>query len=517
MKLTAIQEKQLQDKGISKQTLEKQLYRFKNGFPGVILNRAATIKDGIVPIKELDADALISSYETARDHLDIIKFVPASGAATRMFKFLHEFLNNFNQNKQSINSYINNNKANDLFTFLVGRRDLPFYAEIMESIKKKYPDWPTKSKTEKETIFVKEVLTPDGFNYAAMPKGLVPFHKYEDHSATAFEEHLFEASVYASSNGKAKLHFTIAPAFKDAFTAEFDQIKKNIEKRTETKFDIDFSYQSPATDTIAVDLKDDPIVFEDGTLFFRPAGHGALINNLNQLDADLIFIKNIDNVTISSLEQETSHYKKLLAGHLLNLRTRTFEYLTVLEKNDVDDSTKEEIEKFLTEQLSAVLPKDYYKYKTNYQLEHLYHQLDRPLRVCGMVKNEGEAGGGPFWVHNQRGELSIEIVESAQMNKSDSRQKKIAKEATHFNPVDLICNVRNHKGKKYDLTAYCDEDTGFITYKSRQGQEIKAQELPGLWNGGMAYWNTIFVEVPLITFNPVKTVTDLLKSAHQLD
>jgi hypothetical protein len=517
MKLTAIQEKQLQDKGISEETLEKQLYRFKNGFPGVVLNRAATINDGIVPIEELDADTLISNYEAVRNQLEIIKFVPASGAATRMFKFLHEFLNNFNQNKQSINSYINKNKANDLFTFLVGRRDLPFYDDVMESIKKKNSNWPTKSKIEKETIFVEEVLASNGFNYASMPKGLVPFHKYKDHSATAFEEHLFEASAYASSNGKAKLHFTIAPAFENAFAAEFDQIKKNIEERTKTKFDIAFSYQSPATDTLAVDLKDHPIVIEDGTLFFRPAGHGALINNLNELDADLIFIKNIDNVTISSLEQETSHYKKLLAGYLLHLRTQAFEYLQILENNDVEDSTREEIEKFVTKQLSAVLPKDYYKYKTNYQLEHLYHQLDRPLRVCGMVKNEGEAGGGPFWVHNQRGELSIEIVETAQMNKNDQRQKKIAKEATHFNPVDLICNVRNHKGEKYDLTEYCDEDTGFITYKSRLGQEIKAQELPGLWNGGMAYWNTIFVEVPLITFNPVKTVTDLLKSAHQLD
>jgi hypothetical protein len=517
MKLTPIQEKQLADKGISKETLEKQLYRFKNGFPGVLLNRPAKINDGILPIKKLDADRLISLFESSQDQLDIIKFVPASGAATRMFKFLYEFLNNFNQNKQSINSYINNNKANDLFTFLIGRRDLPFYVEIMESIKRKNSDWVTKTKTEKETIFVKEVLSPSGFNYAAMPKGLVPFHKYKDHSATAFEEHLFEASIYASSNRKARLHFTIAPAFKDHFIAEFDRVKKTVEEKTQTRFDIAFSYQSSATDTLAVDLENNPIIFKDGTLFFRPAGHGALLNNLNLLDADLIFIKNIDNVTISSLEQETCHYKKLLAGYLLELRSKTFAYLIILEKNNVEDSIKEEIETFLTGQLAAVLPKDYYKYKTEYQLEHLHHQLDRPLRVCGMVKNEGESGGGPFWVYNQRGDLSIEIVETAQIDKHDPRQKKIAKGATHFNPVDLICNVRNHKGEKYDLTNYCDEDTGFITYKSRQGKEIKAQELPGLWNGGMAYWNTVFVEVPLLTFNPVKTVNDLLKSAHQLD
>ncbi|WP_124979027.1 DUF4301 family protein [Nonlabens xiamenensis] len=517
MTLTDIQEKQLREKGISQQTLEKQLYRFQHGFPGVTLNRAAVLNDGIVPIEQLNADQLISDYDQQRKDLDIIKFVPASGAATRMFKFLHQFLNNFNPQEESINSYINNNKATDLFTFLVGRRDLPFYPEVIASVKKKHPDWSSKSKTEKESIFVREVLMPSGFNFAAMPKGLVPFHRYKNQSATAFEEHLFEASIYASSDGLARLHFTIAPAFKDHFTTEFERIQHMVENKTHTRFDIDFSYQSPDTDTVAVDMEDQPVVLDDGKLFFRPAGHGALLNNLNALDADVIFIKNIDNVTISSLKEETSYFKKLLAGYLLHLRNQVYRYLRALEEGAITDEKREEIETFLTDKLAAVLPKDYHKYKTKYQDEHLFDQLDRPLRVCGMVKNEGEPGGGPFWVRNQRGDLSIEIVESAQMDKNDPRQRKIASEATHFNPVDLICSVRDHKGKKYDLAQYCDEDTGFITYKSLKGKEIKAQELPGLWNGGMAYWNSVFVEVPLITFNPVKTVNDLLKSAHQLE
>lgn len=517
MKLTKIQEKQLKEKGISKETLEKQLDRFDNGFPAVTLNRPATINDGILSIDQLDGDALINAYQAARDQLDIIKFVPASGAATRMFKFLHEFLNNFNERKESVNSYINTHKANDLFTFLVGRRDLPFYREILASIKDKHPTWNDMSKTEKETLFVKEVLTPSGFNYAGLPKGLVPFHRYKDHSATAFEEHLFEASRYASSNAKAQLHFTIAPEFKDHFTAEFDRIKQMVESKTQTSFQLQFSYQSPATDTLAVTAKNHPIVLEDGRLFFRPAGHGALLDNLNKIDADIIFIKNIDNVTVSSLEQETCHYKKLLAGQLLHLRTKIFEFLHLLETGNISDVTKESIENFLTQQLSTVLPINYHKYKLKYQIEHLYAQLDKPLRVCGMVKNEGEAGGGPFWVRHPDGELSLQIIETAQMNTSDAKQLKIAQQATHFNPVDLVCSVRNHKGKKYDLSHFCDENTGFITYKTRLGKEIKAQELPGLWNGGMAHWNTVFIEVPLITFNPVKTVNDLLKAAHQLD
>ncbi|WP_438968904.1 DUF4301 family protein [Nonlabens sp.] len=517
MNLTDQQKKQLETKGISEEKLLQQLDRFKSGFPLIKLDRPAVINDGILSFKDLDDKKLIALYEQEVSKLDVIKLVPASGAATRMFKFLHEFLNNFDPQEDSLNGYININKAPELFTFFIGMEKFPFYKTVIKSLKQKHKDWVSKPVQAKKILFIEEMLLDSGFNFGSMPKGLVPFHEYKKHTATAFEEHLFEASIYAKSGQVAQLHFTIAPAFKDHFTKEFEHIRQIVEKKTNTKFDISFSFQSSSTDTIAVNNENKAVVLENGDLFFRPAGHGALLNNLDQLDADLIFIKNIDNVTTSAYEQHVCSYKKLLAGYLLQVREEMFKYLQLLEQKNVDLELKITIEKFLTQHLDNVLPHDYKKYAYEYQLEYLFDQLNRPLRVCGMVKNEGEPGGGPFWVENEKGELSLQIVESVQIDSNNKKQQSIAAKATHFNPVDLICSVRDHHGKKFDLMNFCDADTGFITYKSRNGIKIKAQELPGLWNGGMARWNTIFVEVPLVTFNPVKTVNDLLKSAHQID
>jgi hypothetical protein len=517
MNLTELQEKQLEEKGISKEKLDAQLNRFKDGFPTLRLNRAAVINDGIWSLSNIDVDGLNSYYDDQRDKLDIIKLVPASGAATRMFKFIHEFLKGYDPQKQSVNSYINKNKADQLFTFFAVQEKFPFYEDIKTSLKEKYTHWSSKSDGEKKLLFVREMMESDGLNYGGMPKGLVPFHKYKGHVATAFEEHLFEASIYAACKGTATLHFTVSPDFKDHFDAEFKRIEKIVESKTGTQFDVSYSFQQPHTDTIAVDHKNLAVVLENGTLFFRPAGHGALIDNLNKLDADVIFIKNIDNVTVSAIENEVSSFKKTLAGYLLKTREQVYDYLHLIDKGEVSKIQQEKIERFLEQNLCTVFPRDYYKYATKYQIEFLQDRLHRPLRVCGMVQNEGEPGGGPFWVENNRGELSIEIVESVQVDKNSNSQQKIAKSGTHFNPVDIVCSVRNHKGEKYDLDNFSDPDMGFITHKSRNGIDIKAQELPGLWNGGMSGWNSIFMEMPLITFNPVKTVNDLLKPAHQLD
>jgi len=506
---------QLENKNIPVDTVLKQIERFKTGFPVVKLDRPALISDGIMKLMSSEQDFYVTLFNNKRTNLDIIKFVPASGAATRMFKFLHEFLKEFNPIEDSVNSFINKNKAQDLFTFFVALEKFPFYHEVMDSLKTNYKDWYSKSDREKKLLFVKQILQEEGLNYCQIPKGLVPFHIYKDHNATAFEEHLFEASVYASTNNQAKLHFTIAENSRNEFNAEFDRIKKIVEQKTGTKFEIEFSHQKSSTDTIAVDYNNEPIIIETGELFFRPSGHGALLMNLNDLDADIIFIKNIDNVTVSSLEQEVGNYKKLLGGILLDIQDLCFKYLNDIDNNQVDSVKQKEVEVFLIEKLCTVLPQDYHKYAREYQLEYLHNRLNRPLRVCGMVKNEGEPGGGPFWVYNQKGELSIEIIEGAQVDKSNKSQVEIVKNSTHFNPVDLVCAVRDYKGDKFDLLDFCDNQTGFITHKSRLGMSIKAQELPGLWNGGMAYWNSVFVEVPLITFNPVKTVNDLLKPAHQ--
>jgi hypothetical protein len=516
MNLTETQKDQLQSKGISTDKLEEQLDRFKNGFPTLRLIRAAVIDDGIISLKNIDSESLNDFYDLEKEQLDIIKFVPASGAATRMFKFIYEFLQNYDPSKESVNSFINKNKATQLFTFFAAMEKFPFFHGIKASLIEKYTDWSSKNDGEKKLLFVREMMQKDGRNYSGMPKGLVPFHRYNKHVATAFEEHLFEASIYASCLGTSTLHFTIAPAFKGHFSEELKRIEKIVERKTGVKFNVSYSFQQPHTDTVAVDNDNNPVVLEDGTLFFRPAGHGALLDNLNQLDADLIFIKNIDNVTVSAMEKEVCKYKKTLAGHLIKSRQQINDYMELIEKQTVPKELQIKIEDFLKSELCTVFPKDYHKYATSYQLEFLQDRLNRPLRVCGMVKNEGETGGGPYWVESKSGELSIEIVESVQVDKNSNSQQAIARSGTHFNPVDLVCCVRDYKGNKFDLNDFSDPDTGFITHKSLDGKEIKAQELPGLWNGGMSGWNSIFIEVPLITFNPVKTVNDLLKPAHQL-
>ncbi|BAO54684.1 DUF4301 family protein [Nonlabens marinus] len=515
MNFTEAQLLQLKEKGISRSTVEKQLQRFETGFPVVKLKKAALVNHGIVRIEDDRKEELVKLYEDKKTELDILKFVPASGAATRMFKFLHEFLQEFDPVVDSINSFVNKRKARDLFTFFVGIEKFPFYEEVMAALKQENANWASLPDRDKKVLFVKKMLFKDGFNYTSMPKGLVPFHKYSNHIATAFEEHLHEASSYAASQNNARLHFTIAPAFRDDFKQEFQRIQYKVERKTGIKFKISFSHQQPKTDTIAVDLDDQPILNDDGLFFFRPAGHGALLENLNDQEADLIFIKNIDNVTVTTFEEEVGTYKKMLAGLLLEIQQKCFDYLKSLETQDPSKELLQEVEGFIKYQLHATLPLDYHKYTTKYQLEAIWNRLNRPLRICGMVKNEGEPGGGPFWVFNEVGQASLQIVESAQVDQDNHKQSKIASNCTHFNPVDLVCGVRDYQGNKFDLTGFRDLETGFITHKSRMGKELKAQELPGLWNGAMAHWNTIFVEVPLITFNPVKTVNDLLKPAHQ--
>ncbi len=516
MNYTTNQLEQLAKKEITTQQVDAQLERFCKGFPQITLVSAATIGDGITALTEEQKKEYVALYEGQAAALEIIKFVPASGAATRMFKFLHEFLRDFNREQDSLNAYINRHHAKELFTFTVALKKFPFYGKITSSLKAKHANWIELTNLEKKTLFIEEMLLETGFNYGALPKGLVPFHKYKSHAATAFEEHLFEGANYAQSNGVATLHFTISPDSKTKFLAELDRVIDLVQQKTGVRFNVDFSHQSENTDTVAVDLANNPVLQEDGTFNFRPAGHGALLTNLNALDAHVIFIKNIDNVTVCTIEQQVSFYKKMLAGHLLSLQQTMFSFLRVIEDGGCTAQKQQEIELFLKTKLFCKFPKDYSKFALSYQLEFLFNKLNRPLRVCGMVKNEGEPGGGPFWINNSSGDTCLGIIEGAQVDESNPEQVKLFKEGTHFNPVDIVCGVRDYKGNKFDLTQFSDSETGFITYKSYMGKPIKALELPGLWNGGMAYWNSVFVEVPIITFNPVKTVNDLLKPAHQL-
>lgn len=508
---------QIEAKDLNLDSVKKQIKLFKNGIPFTHISEAATIDNGIMPLNTDVINKYVALFEAKKDDMSLLKFVPASGAATRMFKFLFQFINQYNSEEQSLNSYINKNKLKDLSLFMVGMEKFPFYRAVLEVLNSKGIDFETLSTQEKVWHFAKAMLDDNQLDFGNQPKGLLPFHEYKkNHISTAFEEHLYEAALYASSNGLAKLHFTVSEVHETKFIEEFQNIKENIEQNTGVTFQISFSYQQQSTDTIAVTLNNKPFRETDGSILFRPSGHGALLKNLNTLDADIIFVKNIDNVVVYKYKEEVAKYKKVLAGILIELQSKTYEYLHDLDSEEVTEGNIAAIENFLTHKLSIKISDEYKKYSHRYKVEYLQEKLNRPIRICGMVKNEGEPGGGPFWVEDKKSNQSLQIVESAQINLEDQNQEDILKNATHFNPVDLVCGVKNYKGEKFDLENYVNPNAAFITNKTKNGKDLKALELPGLWNGSMAHWNTIFVEVPIITFNPVKTVNDLLKSPHQI-
>lgn len=504
-------------KGLNLRTIKSQIAVFKTGIPFTNIDQAATIGDGILALNNELIDEFILFFENNRSDLSLVKFVPASGAATRMFKFLFRFLKEFKPDNESINSYINKNELKDLTLFMIGMEKFPFYDLVLNKLNEKGIDFKTLSNSQKVWYFAQTMLLEEELNYGNFPKGLLPFHKYtDDHIATAFEEHLYESALYASDDSQARLHFTISERFKNKFKEEFTRIEEYVEQKTGVSFEIEYSYQEESTDTIAVTPKNKPFRNDDGSLLFRPSGHGALLKNLNKIDANIIFIKNIDNVVVKKYKSEVAKYKKVLAGILLQLQQKAFSYLNLLDDGNTTENDLTEIAEFLTRKLNVIISDEFEKYSDKYKVEYLHDRLNRPFRVCGMVKNEGEPGGGPFWVKDQNWNLSLQIVESAQIDQKNKSQKEILRNATHFNPVDLVCGVKNYKGKKFNLEDFVDEKAAFITMKTKFGKDLKALELPGLWNGSMAYWNTIFVEVPIITFNPVKTVNDLLKTPHQL-
>ena len=516
MKFTENDIQQIEAKDLTLEKVQSQLELFNSGVPFVSLISAATVNNGIVKCSEAEKKNYINYFETQRHHISISKFVPASGAATRMFKTLFKFIEDYVPEEETINSFINKNKDSDLSLFFMGIEKLPFYDLVKEQLKVLHPDYEVLSDDKQKLLFVKTMLDEDKMNYGFYPKGLLPFHEYKDHLATAFEEHLFEAALYASTNSNSSLHFTISDRHETMFIDEFKRIQDIVERKTNTNFHISFSYQKESTDTIAVTPDNEFFRQEDGQLMFRPSGHGALLGNLNQLDADVIFIKNIDNVVVYKYENEVAEYKKMLAGMLLEIQNQVFDYSSLLENGAVSEEDIVEIADFIVNKLNVVTNVEFEKYATKYQMEYLMDKLNRPIRICGMVKNEGEPGGGPFWIKGESGQISLQIVESAQIDKTSKGQGEILKNATHFNPVDLVCGIKNHKGEVFDLEKFVDPKTAFITMKTSAGKDLKALELPGLWNGSMAGWNTIFVEVPLITFNPVKTVADLLKPTHQI-
>ncbi|MFM2213326.1 MAG: hypothetical protein RL427_589 [Bacteroidota bacterium] len=505
---------QIAQHGMVLEKIETELLLFQSGIPKIYLERPATINDGILKLNQEEFQQLADDFDRKKESLKLKKFVPASGAASRMFKFLNEFLNEFDYENETINAYINRKKDKNLLVFLAGIEKFPFYGEIKMRLKELYSDYDTLEAHEKSFRFIQLMLDEAHFDFANKPKGTLAFHKYQSHIATPVEEHLNECAFYASSNSISHLHFTISESHEDLFRNIIAQVKDQIELKSGIKTVVNFSYQHKSTDTIAVDLKNKPFRNDEGQLVFRPGGHGALINNLNALQADVIFIKNIDNV-IQNHFHDITLYKKALAGVLLNLQAETFQILRTLEDQTINESDIEGILEFMTKKLNIDVLEDFFKYTLENKIDYIKNKLNRPIRVCGMVKNEGEPGGGPFWVRSYKGNVSLQIVESSQVDTHNIEQVGVLARATHFNPVDLVCGTKNFKGEKFDLHQFIDPSTGFIVHKNNKGKELRGYELPGLWNGAMAKWITVFVEVPLVTFNPVKTVNDLLKPAHQ--
>ena len=470
--------RQIEAHGLTVAQVEKQIENFRAGFPSLPIVRAAACGDGIRKFNEEEIANILAHYDAESSKIRCVKFVPASGAATRMFKELFEYVND-DKRTAGIDKLITNLEK------------FAFFAELAKYLNPQIDD----------KDVVRNIIV-DGLCYGSKPKGLVTFHAYKEGARKPVEEHLVEAALYASNGERAAIHFTVSPEHKEGFLALLEERQSYYEKKFDIKYDVSFSEQSPATDTIAVNLDNTPFRTDDGKLLFRPAGHGALISNLDKLDADIIFVKNIDNVTPDERKPDTVTFKKVLAGELLRLQARTFDLLKAFAAGE--DKSAEAIS-FLRDELCCRLPE-------NASRELIIETLDRPIRVCGMVKNEGEPGGGPFWVRDEKGREQLQIAESSQIAKEDMH---LMKEATHFNPVDLVCGVQRYDGTKYDLTKYTDPKTGFISQKSAGGRDLRAQELPGLWNGAMANWNTLFVEVPISTFSPVKVVQDLLRPEHQ--
>ena len=507
----------LRQRGTDPEVAEQQVQNFKEGFPHLPLVKAATIDDGILRIEDSLADEFITKYETKSARMRAVKFVPASGAASRMFKALFAFAQSYSDSDEDYQKLVHDPDQRPIFEFFKHIQDFAFYDDLNQTQSTRGLGLNESVLQRKYTDVLNTLLQGDGLNYGNLPKGLLKFHRYGNTSRTPVEEHLVEGAHYCrNANGDVYVHFTVSPEHRALFEQHVADVKKRYEQEYGTTFHVSFSEQKPATDTIAVDMNDEPFRNDDGTLLFRPGGHGALIENLNDLEADLVFIKNIDNVVPDRFKEETYRHKKLLGGVLLSCQEKVFNYLRYLDEVEVaDNETLEEIREFVEDQL-CVLPSQVFASMDGAEkVMFLIEKLDRPIRVCGMVKNEGEPGGGPFWAINPDGSTSLQIVESAQVAMNDPEQKTIWENATHFNPVDIVCSLKNYEGKKFDLTHYVDPQAGFIAKKSKDGRELKAQELPGLWNGAMSDWSTLFVEVPIVTFNPVKTVNDLLREQHQ--
>jgi len=505
---------QLKEKGVSKEAALSQIETFKKGIPFTELVRPCTLGDGIENI-DVELDKYVGLFESEAKSKKVIKFVPASGAASRMFKELLAVSGRGTEINKDALIDAEDSESEAFLHFINNIENFVFFEELKSVMEE---DGLSIDQHLEEDIYndiTGYTLGPSGLNYANLPKGIIKFHNYDEGPRTAFEEHLVEAAEYSKDNdGISRVHFTVSPEHLDRVRELLDRQMKAYEKDG-IKFETSYSVQKPSTDTLAVNMNNAPLLDSAGKIVLRPGGHGALIENLNDLDCDIAFIKNIDNVVPDRLKDDTYTYKKALGGYLLNLQNEMFDYLNDLEAGRSDNEFLLSVTQFVEEELKIELPSQFEDSSSEEKIKFLRAKLDRPIRVCGVVKNVGEPGGGPFWIKGRDGSISKQIVESAQVDLNSKEQKAIWDSSTHFNPVDIVCGLKNYKDEPFNLKKYVDPDMGFISHKSKDGIDLKALELPGLWNGAMANWNTLFVEVPLITFNPVKTISDLLRPEHQ--
>lgn len=483
----------------------QQMEQFKTGFPFLKILAPATANQGVKVWNEQETNRYQNYFSSLAPGKKIVKFVPASGAASRMFKDLFTFL----EGSTSIE------KSPFVKKFIQEIHKFAFYKDLERVMSDQGINLPQTLAAKDYPSIVSFLVSSEGLGYGNLPKGLLKFHAYPKERRTPAHEHLIEGLLYGlGKNNEVHIHFTVSPEHESGFRSEVSSLLPRLKQETGIQFHVNYSHQKKTTDTLAVDLENQPFLEEDGSLLFRPAGHGALLENLNEIHADLIFIKNIDNVVPDRLKEINTKYKLALGGYLLEIQEKVFAALAGLDDAVTESNLKAAIRVY-TEDLGGILPESVASADLATQTAFIRKKLHRPIRVCGMVKNTGEPGGGPFWIQEEDGSRSLQILETAQINLEDPVAKQHLSSSTHFNPVDLVCGIKDYKGNSFDLLQFRDMSTGFITEKSKNGKVVKALELPGLWNGAMAYWNTLFVEVPLLTFNPVKTINDLLREEHQ--
>jgi hypothetical protein len=515
--LTTDDQRQIAGRGMKTEDVEKQLNNFAEGFPPVPLVAAATVKNGIHQLNSKRMEELADLYDNYSADHKIVKFVPASGAASRMFKHLYEFRSFYRGTSEDQLQLLKDRGPDSVYYFFENIRDFCFFPLLLDAMETRGLDFDLVMEESRYEKVLNSLLTDRGLNFGNLPKALIPFHSYGEEYRTPFTEHLVEAVHYAvSGKDQAFVHFTALPQHIALMESHFKSVKGKLEEKFNIHYQVSYSIQHPSTDVIAVDESNQPLRDETGRLVFRPGGHGALLQNLDVIDADLIIIKNIDNVCHDRRKSDTFIYKKSLGGYLISIQDQIFSFLRGLDHPTLPSmKVIDNMWSFVENKLHVVPPPGSENWKKEEKVEYLRRKLNRPIRVCGMVENEGEPGGGPFWVRQADGSITLQIVEGSQIDRTNPDQEHILQNSTHFNPVDLVCSTWDYTGKPFELTQFVDYKTGFISEKSIDGKSIKAQELPGLWNGSMSDWNTIFVEVPLSTFNPVKTINDLLRPEHQ--